>query len=67
MAAKELVQTHAILATRVMSIKNPADNMADIIKAVRQCDEKKISLPRYVIFEHYVVPEIAGETSRLPP
>ncbi|KAK2716046.1 hypothetical protein QYM36_010576 [Artemia franciscana] len=50
MAAKEPVWTHANLATRVTSRKkNPADTVVDIVKAIQQFDEKKISLPRYVI------------------
>ncbi|KAK2712153.1 hypothetical protein QYM36_010999 [Artemia franciscana] len=62
MAAKELVWTLANLATLVTSRKkNPADNMIDIIKAIEQSEEKKISLPQYVIFEPDEVPGIAGE------
>ena len=37
--------------------------MVDTVKASEQCDGKKISLPRYVIFEPDEVPEIAGEIS----
>ena len=35
--------------------------MIDIIKAIEQSEEKKISLPQYVIFEPDEVPGIAGE------
>ena len=57
LAAKELV-------THVTSRKNPADTMVDIIQAIQQCDEKKTTLPRYVIFEPDEVPETAGEISK---
>ncbi|KAK2708851.1 hypothetical protein QYM36_014468 [Artemia franciscana] len=35
--------------------------MEDIIKAIQQHNKKKNSLPRYVIFEPDMVPEIGGE------
>lgn len=58
--AKKLLWPEAV-KTRPTERQKPRDNIVDMIRAFDTCDEKRVSLPRYVIFEPDQVPIVPGE------
>ena len=49
--------------TRITERPKVTDNVSDMVRAFDLCDEKKISLPQYLIFEPDQVPCVPGETT----
>ena len=61
--AKELLWPLAGITTRVTARSKNTDDILDILKVFRVCEDKNISLPRFVIFEPDEVPIIPGEVT----
>lgn len=65
---EEVVEAKKVLWALAMSTRSTdrqkvSDNVIDIVRAFDLCDEKKVSLPRFVIFEPDQVPIVPGETT----
>ena len=60
--AKKILLADASI-TRVTEHPKVTDNVSDMVQAFDLCDEKKISLPQYLIFEPDQVPCVPGETT----
>ena len=54
-----------IEAKKILWAERPkvTDNVSDMVRTFDLCDEKKISLPQYLIFEPDQVPCVPGETT----
>lgn len=61
--AKKVIWDEAEYATRVTARDKSSDNVIDIMKVFKLCDEKNISLPRFVLYQPDDVPIIPGEIS----
>ena len=61
--AKELIWRDSAISTRMSMKVIMTDNISDILKLLKYCDEKKIALPKYVIYEPDEVPIVPGEVS----
>jgi hypothetical protein len=61
--AKEIIWPMAGKTTRVSERVKALDIVTDLIGAVRQCDEKKIALLKFVIYEPDEEPIIPGEVT----
>ena len=61
--AKKLLWSEAGQSTRPTNRDKPTDHIFDIIKALKYCDDNKVNLPCFVIYEPDEVPVIAGEIS----
>ena len=61
--AKKLLWSLASVLTRVTERHNHQDNVLDLIRVLRSCDEKILSLPRFAIFKPDEGPKLSDEVT----
>jgi hypothetical protein len=63
MKAKEILWTEANCLARMSTKVAMSDNVLEMIKLLQTCDDDKVALPTFLIFEPEEVPSIPGDSS----